>query len=420
MRYRRTLRARIALVSGTLVLALGGLFLLTIHVQGERLERDLVRTSLERTLDGVRAAGGPEGRGALPSDIRLYGPGLGEPPPALRELGPGMHELELGGRTLEVLVESLRGSRYVMTYDETVSEAREHRAFALAALVVALAVVTAGVLGYWGARPALAPLRHFAARLRGLPADEAAPALEPDYAGTEVGEIAEAFDRYRARLAGFVERERAFTSAASHELRTSLAVVQNAAELVRLRDLPAERRREAARRIEEASAHMSELLTALLYLAREQEAAGGPEPPPCAVDDVVAEVLAHHRAAAEAKGLRLELERGASFTARAERPLVAVVVGNLLDNAIACTDTGVVAVTVGDGRVAITDTGPGIPRAERERLVTGRSGESAEGRQGRNGLGLTIVARICERRGWLLSLDPGADGGTTATVRFGA
>lgn len=418
MTYRHTLRARVALICGLLSLIVGLFYLVAVRVQSEGVERDVVATMLERTLDGVLSTDPRPDRQPLRSDIQLYGPGLSKPPSHLRGLSPGMHEIERDGNAFEVLVQDRADGRYIMAYDEAVIEGLEWRLHLGTITVVALAVAFATLLGYLSAGLAIAPLNDFATRLRRLRPEDHAPALEPDYAQTEVGAIADAFDRYQARIASFVERERAFTADASHELRTPLAVIQNAAELLRMPTLPPERQRMAAERIGQATRQMSELVDALLSVAREESGSARGAESACRVDHVAAELVDEHRAAAEGAGLRLELDTDAPVTVPVKRALLAVVVGNLLRNAINFTDSGAVILTVRAQFLRVADTGPGIPNEERDR-VRERYYRLDDDRPG-SGLGLAIANRICEVCGWHLVIEDAPGGGTTVTVWFHA
>lgn len=416
MTYRRTLRARVAIISGLLSLVVGLFYLVAVHVQSEGIERDVVATMLERTLDSVLAANPHPDQQPLGSKIQLYGPGLPDPPSHLRDLSPGMHEIERNGDSFEVLVQPTARGRYVMTYDEAVIEGLELRLNLGTIAVVTLAVALATLLGYYSAGFAIAPLSDFAARLQRLRPEVRAPALEPDYAQTEVGTIAAAFDRYQARIARFVERERAFTADASHEMRTPLTVIQNAAELLRVPTLPPERQQTAAKRIEQAARQMSELVDALLSVAREESGTARKRGAACRVDRVVADLVDEQRAAAERGGLQLDFDADVPVTLPVERALLAVVVGNLLRNAINFTDSGAVTITVRTQFFRIADTGPGIPDGERER-VRERYYRIDDDRPG-SGLGLAIANRICEVCGWRLTIEGAPGGGTTVTVSF--
>ena len=83
----------------------------------------------------------------------------------------------------------------------------------------------------------------------------------------------------------------------------------------------------------------------------------------------------------------------------APESVIAVTVSNLVSNAIRYTQEGEVVVLVGKGRLAVEDTGPGIPEEELARVMDRHyRGEKATGKG--SGLGLAIVKRLCDLYGW--------------------
>ena len=112
--------------------------------------------------------------------------------------------------------------------------------------------------------------------------------------------------------------------------------------------------------------------------------------------------------------VRVEIEE--PLATAAPSSVVSVAIGNLVGNAFKYTQAGEVVVTVGHGRVAVEDTGPGIAPEEAEKLFErGVRGTSA----GKGaGLGLAIVRRLCELYGWHVSLAPRPQGGAVATLEF--
>lgn len=416
---RATLRLRVALLCSILCLVLGGIFAGAVYWQTERLEHELVEATLKRTLDGLVASGASVGPGALPRDIAYFRADDARVPPYFRDLPVGLHELDVDGRSFEVLVERHDGVRRIVALDETRNDIVENRVYTGTVLAIGLGVLLVGVIGYYAAARALAPLNHFAARVEQLGPRDDRSELAADYAGTEVEAIAESLDRYRRQLGGFIQREREFTADASHELRTPLAVIQGAAELLRLPNLHADRRASAARRIERAAGQMSEILTALLFLAREQ-VGQAPEPAGASrIDEVAVDLVENYRALAKDRGVRLELHVDEPVSVAADRALVAIVLGNLLDNAMRHTEEGSVSVSVESNRVRIADTGGGIPAEELpfvfERHYRGGGHDGGPGA----GIGLSIARRVCELHGWDLTLDSELGHGVVAILRFG-
>jgi signal transduction histidine kinase len=137
----------------------------------------------------------------------------------------------------------------------------------LAAMIVAGTLV-AGWLGWLFAGAALAPVSRLAAALDALPVQPQATRLQETVSHDELGRLAQAIDAYQARLLEADAHEQAFFADASHELRTPIAVVQGATEVL-LDDPPADlAQRTRLQRVERGVQELSDLLEAMLGIAR--------------------------------------------------------------------------------------------------------------------------------------------------------
>lgn len=221
---------------------------------------------------------------------------------------------------------------------------------------------------------------------------------------------------------------RDFVANASHELKTPVAGIHLLAESARDAASAGDTQQALAfvSQIAEESARLKRLVADLLDLSRAESA-----PDEGAVADVrraLELALAGHRRAAAEKGLSLDADltavAGVDIAVRCSPTDVAIVLDNLLSNAIAYTENGGVTVRLlaDDSFVTVdvTDTGIGIPASDLERVFErfyrvdkGRSRTS-----GGTGLGLSLVRNIVERCGGTASMasEPGA--GTTATIRL--
>ena len=164
------------------------------------------------------------------------------------------------------------------------------------------------------------------------------------------------------------------------------------------------------------SAEMERLVRDLLFLAREDEGQTQPTADELVdLDDVVLEEAARIRV-----GSRVPIGTGGVSAApvRGSREQLVRLVRNLLENAERHARTQVeVGVCTGDEAVelVVSDDGPGVPAAERDRIFhrfVRLDDDRSRGDGGGSGLGLSIVATIAQRHGGSCQVD---DTGTGAT-----
>jgi len=227
----------------------------------------------------------------------------------------------------------------------------------------------------------------------------------------------------RARL-DRVRRD--FVANASHELKTPVSGIHLLAESVEsaVSDGDVEQALAFAGQIEAETRRLQRLVGDLLNLSRLETT-----PEPGAVTDVrvaIDNALLSHRSAAARKGLELSSDlsavHGEDVFAAADQTDVAVALDNLLDNAIAYTQTGSVRVSLraaeADVSLAVSDTGPGIA-AEHQPRVFERFYRIDHGRSrdhGGTGLGLALVRHVVERNGGAVALTSEHGVGSTFTL----
>ncbi len=272
-------------------------------------------------------------------------------------------------------------------------------------------------IGLWLSRKVLKPVTELARRLRDFRKAGKAEPLALHFANDEVGELAHALDEYSARLTAMVERDREFNSDVSHELRTPLAVIASTTELLQGSPDLTEKLSERLKRIERASRQATELIEALLLLSR-AERRGPTRGETTEVGKIASDVIESQRPQMRGKPLTIELAASEAVSVNAPASVVSVALTNLIGNAIKYTLEGNVRVEVGQGRVEVIDTGPGIKPEDAERLF--QRGVRGEGVGGSGaGLGLAIVRRLCELYGWDVSMRPRSDAnGAIASIRF--
>jgi signal transduction histidine kinase len=246
----------------------------------------------------------------------------------------------------------------------------------------------------------------------------------PEETGTdEVADLSRAFVELGERLAAQEELRRAFVATASHELRTPLTSLQGQLELLdedltgAAPDLEDARRQLAGARVQ--SDRIARLASDLLDLSR-LDARLEMRREPVAVAELSRAVVAEFDARARRRSTPIDLDAAVDIRADADPGAVARVLRILLDNALrhSPADAAVrVEVRAPDSavEVVVSDRGPGVPLADRERIFQRFARGTDAGEQGGFGLGLAIGRELSERMGGSLVLG-GCDGGVTRFV----
>ncbi len=266
-------------------------------------------------------------------------------------------------------------------------------------------VLLAGLL--WMLGRELAPLRAVAATLERRPPQDTSP-LSCKSLPSEVLPLVTALNSLFSRTAAMIARERAFIADAAHELRTPLTGLRVQAEVVTLSPDDAPARDHAVSQLIAGIDRCGHLVEQLLTLSRlDALAAPGLSDgsAPVAWADLIREALDAHRDRAAGKGLSLDCAIRGEPSVSGSEPLLAVLVRNLLDNAVNYTPPdGRIRVTLDSRELSIRNSGPGVDEALLPRLgerFFRPPGQSAAG----SGLGLSIARAVAARHGFRLVLE---------------
>src|SRR5690606_25043392 len=230
--------------------------------------------------------------------------------------------------------------------------------------------------------------------------------LAPTRTDTELGRTAAAFDEMLDALEGAEAaaraeeaRTRRFVADAAHELRTPIAGVQAVAEAALAPDMSPEERERLHLLMLRESRRAGRLVDDLLVLARLDAGLELRREP---VDLLELARTEAERARLVSPDQRVEV-RGEPVTVAGDASRLAQVLGNLLDNARRHAGPGTVTITVSAGdpaTVLVTDEGPGVPPADRERIFDRLVRlDEARGEDGGAGLGLAIARGIARAHG---------------------
>jgi signal transduction histidine kinase len=392
----------------------------------EHAERMVWKSMLHSEIDHFdrRRAADPAYRWRDIEGASLYGAGSDRPmPPEFAHYKPGLHdEVHFEGRDRVLLVRIVDGRRQALMMDIGEFERNE---FGVSAAMLAGVVLVLALLGIglgWILRRLVRPLSDLADEIRALSPDRSGQRIRPTAnASSEMVVIANALDDYLARNERFVERERQFLATSSHELRTPVAVIAGAAE-VALCDagVPAAARLQFERILRNARG-VEELVSLLLVLARDPArlAASGE---PFRLDAALPVWVEDHRYLCAGKELLVEVAPLPACVLRAPEGIVRAAFGNLLRNAIENSDRGTIRVGLdAGGVVAIEDPGHGMTPAEIGAVHARLAREAGAGTTpGGGGIGLELIARLCEHLGWALRMQSREPQGTRVELDLGA
>ena len=196
-------------------------------------------------------------------------------------------------------------------------------------LVAALPLLVLAV--WWAMRKGLSPMRRLGRSLVGRRPD-ALDRVRADDAPAEMVPMIDALNALFQRIETLMESERRFTADAAHELRTPIAAIRAHAQ-VAMNEADAERRRHALQGTLDGCDRATRLVEQLLTLSR-LEADAMPEDNAVDLHAVARSVLADIAPRAIAKQQSLELEDGPPCVIRGDETLLAVLMRNLVDNAV--------------------------------------------------------------------------------------
>jgi two-component system sensor histidine kinase CreC len=243
--------------------------------------------------------------------------------------------------------------------------------------------------------------------------------------GREVNTLAHALDSMRDSLENrsYVER---YVQTLTHEMKSPLAAIRGAAELME-EDMPPETRTRFLENILAETARSERLINRLLELSAVESRKSLDDAEECEMGGLVASVIEQARPMADIAHVALSYAPPISpVKVRGDAFILRAAVTNLLENAIDFSPAGsVVEISLDrhgvSARLIIHDHGEGIPDFARdkvfERFYSLR--HHHVGRKG-TGLGLTLVKEAADLHGGTVSLEPADGGGTVATLSLPA
>ena len=340
---------------------------------------------------------------------------------------PGTLDAKVVGRRAGDLTESayeVLAISYVIADREverlrTAAESVRERMSLLLMVTVAMAMTIALILTRIIARP----IRELDAAIRQLgSADFSRPirVTGPD----DLQDLGERLDWLRRRLTELEAQKNRFLRHISHELKTPLTALREGAELLHdeIGGALGPQQRKVVEIMRDNSVKLQRMIEDLLDYQRALHAAATLERKPVALQVLLREVADAHLLEAQAKRQTVALDvPPASIEADAEK--LRTVFDNLVGNALKFTPEGgtislVLTEEAESVRVAVIDTGPGVPQDERRSIFDTffRGRTPGVGRVEGSGLGLAIAREFVQAHGGTIGVASNRNGSRFSVV----
>ena len=294
----------------------------------------------------------------------------------------------------------------------------------LGGVVSALLLAAGG--GFWLARGALRPVALMAEESRRITDRTPGSRLTAPRSRDELSVLAEAFNDLLGRLERALAQQRQFMADASHELRTPVSVARTAIEvsLARSGRIEAEYR-DSLGVVGEQMRRLSRLVEDMFTLARADVAPLPLEAERLYLDELVAGCVREARLLGADKGVGLAWSGPQDLEVDGDERRLRQMLMNLLGNAVRHTPPGgsvevELAAHAGGVEISVSDSGGGVPEAERERIFERFVRLDASRGSDGAGLGLPIARVIAEAHGGSLALARSGASGSTFLVRLPA
>jgi two-component system OmpR family sensor kinase/two-component system sensor histidine kinase QseC len=272
----------------------------------------------------------------------------------------------------------------------------------------------------WIVNRGLLPLRYVTAEVQRRDVRSLRP-LGSENLPREIEPLVSELNRLLARLQKAFDDQRAFIGDAAHELRSPLTVLRLQLQL--LDRAPDESARSEARgRLGASVERAIHLVEQLLTLARSDPQATAGDFESIDLSAAAAQGITDTHDLAIARNIDLSLDAMPNILVRGDGEALRTLVRNLVDNAVRYTPPGgsvqVRCRRTADGvLLEVSDSGPGIAPADRERVFD-RFYRRAAAQESGTGLGLAIVKAIAERHKAAVLLDDAPGGGLHVAVNF--
>lgn len=275
-----------------------------------------------------------------------------------------------------------------------------------------------GMFFTWRLTRAIERLRNYAQVI-----SQGGKATVPTSSAIELADLGRAIDTMREKLEGkhYVER---YVHTLTHELKSPLAAINGAAELLDEENMPEADRQHFLANIREQSGRLTEIADKMLKLAHLEQLQQLEQSAPVDLNALLQQSLSAFQPRLHARGLQTAVRADESVTLNGDAFLLRQALENLLDNATQFAPAGstleIRLLRNGQqARLEVRDHGPGVPDYALEQVFERFFSlpRPASGKKS-TGLGLSLVREVAGLHGGKAGLDNATGGGACAWMTF--
>lgn len=279
------------------------------------------------------------------------------------------------------------------------------------------------LVGYFLVRRTLQPIDEITTTARMIGRGDLSKRLNMKNTGDEIGRLSATFDEMIERLDTAFQAEQQFTSDASHELRTPVAVISAYAENALSDDATLEGYTHAMEIILKESRKMSATISSLLMLTRGDQHRYQPNLESIDLGQLVDDVAEEMETSAEQKGVSISVLPHSSQFMKLDQTLITNLLLNILENAVKYSNPGgevKVSLFKETDHVTLTikDDGIGISQEDIPKVFNRFYRAEHTGDKEGTGLGLAIAKWIVELHHGEIYIDSKLFVGTTVTIHL--
>ncbi|ASJ73650.1 Sensor kinase CusS [Granulosicoccus antarcticus IMCC3135] len=238
----------------------------------------------------------------------------------------------------------------------------------------------------------------------------------------ELGGLAESLNRMLARIDDLMQNLRAITSNIAHDLRSPLSRHRQRLELSRMKERSLEEYRAVIDTAIEDTDSILKTFEAMLRIAQIEAGTLREHFAQVELDEIADNIVDAFQAVADDEGKELCAHVESDCRVMGDRVLLTQLISNLIENALRHTPVGThirldIERYEGKTRIVLSDTGPGIPEKERERVFRHFYRLDASRSTPGNGIGLSFVAAVVKAHDATIELDDN-EPGLKVTITF--